>query len=176
MADTYLIEKIKVTIDSTAYERKVAGGVVSYDIPVAKYDKAITITAITGKKNGNAYNNLTGSFVDEEGTAVNPLKVPVPNNVYIKIMDGAAEAGKVRITVKFLLKILQEKGDTMLWVGVGDAPDVFFDPKAKYANGTPLEVTPTLGWLYVDASSGAFWIYDGTAWNDTGEKWTGGSL
>lgn len=175
MADTYSIDKIKVTIDSTVYEVDTTGGAVEYDVPVAKYDKAVTITTVTGKKNGTATTSFTNSFVDKDGHAVT-AKVPIPDGVFILVKDGATEVAKVRVTTEFLLKIIQEKYYVKMWIGVGDAPDTFFDPEAKMQDGTPVKVTPKLGWFYIDASTGELWIYDGSAWNDTGEKWTGGFL
>ncbi len=171
----YIIEKIKLTIDGTAYEVKVSNGSVKYSLPAGKYDKSITITAISGKKDGVAYNSFTGIFVDENGDSATP-KPPVADGIFIKVMDSTTEVARIPVTTKFLLNVLQERNGSVLWIGMGDAPDNFFDPKATYADGTPLKVTPVLGWCYVDASSGAFWIYDGSAWNDTGEKWTGGFL
>lgn len=172
----YVIEKIKITVNNSAYEVDVSNGAVKYALPASAYDKAISITTITGKKDGNAYNSFSGSFVDAEGDPATP-KPPVIDGVFIKVMDSTTDTGiRISITTKFLLDILQQRGISVLWVGVGDAPDNLFDPKATYADGTPLKVTPGLGWCYVDASTGAFWIYDGSAWNDTGEKWTGGFL
>ena len=172
----YLIEKIKLTIDGTAYEVPVSNGKAQFEIAAGKYDKSITITSISGKKDGNAYDSFSGSFVDAEGDPATP-KPPVVDGVFIKVMDSTTDTGiRISITTKFLLGILQERNGAVLWVGVGDAPDNLFDPKATYADGTPLKVTPALGWCYVDASTGAFWIYDGSTWNDTGEKWTGGFL
>ena len=171
----YVIEKIKITVNGSAYEVDVSNGAVKYSLPASAYDKAISITTITGKKDGSATTAFTGSFVDEEGDAASP-KVPVVDNVFIKIMDSTTEVARIPLVTKFLLGILQERNGAVLWVGVGDAPDNLFDPKATYADGTPLKVTPALGWCYVDASTGAFWIYDGSTWNDTGEKWTGGFL
>ena len=38
---------------------------------------------------------------------------------------------------------------------------------------TAVEITPQLGWCYVDASTGDFYIYDGSTWADTGAQWSG---
>ena len=40
----------------------------------------------------------------------------------------------------------------------------------------PLPITPQLGWCYVDASTGDFYIFDGSTWQSTESKWTGAFL
>ncbi len=41
---------------------------------------------------------------------------------------------------------------------------------------TAVEITPQLGWCYVDASTGDFYIYDGSTWKDSGTQWSGAFL
>lgn len=74
------------------------------------------------------------------------------------------------------VKILAESYYSKLWIGDGTVPAKLKDPVAKDANGDPLEVTPQLGWCYVDATTGDFYIYDGSAWNDSGAQWSGAFL
>ncbi len=76
--------------------------------------------------------------------------------------------------------LLQEKYYAKLWSGHGApsniSPVVLYDPVASKSDGTPLPITPQLGWFYVDADTGDFYIFNGTNWTDTNEKWTGGFL
>ena len=74
------------------------------------------------------------------------------------------------------LRIIQEKYYAKLWIGDGEPPTQFWDPVAKKSNGNSLPVEPQLGWFYIDATTGKFYIYNGTDWTDTEEKWTGGFL
>lgn len=173
---TYSIDKVKITVNGIAYEVGVVGGVASFGLPASAYDKTVSITTVTGKKDGNAYTSFTNSFVDMNGDAISTVKAPIPNGVFIKVLDGQTSVGIIKVSSEFLLKVIQEKYYVKMWIGVGDAPDNFFDPVATAQDGTPLKVTPKLGWFYIDASTGELWIYDGSAWNDTGEKWTGGFL
>lgn len=80
-------------------------------------------------------------------------------------------------------KIIQEKYYAKLWIGVGDPSNTdFYDPVAKTEDPSnpgqyiPLVVKPQLGWFYIDAETGTFWIWDDTQWFNTGEIWTGGFL
>ena len=47
---------------------------------------------------------------------------------------------------------------------------------AYTAESVPLPITPKLGWCYVDAKTGNFYIYDGSSWTNTSTKWTGAFL
>lgn len=74
------------------------------------------------------------------------------------------------------VKILAESYYSKLWIGDGTAPTSFTDPVATDADGDPLVITPQLGWCYVDASTGDFYIYDGSTWKDSGAQWSGAFL
>ena len=80
------------------------------------------------------------------------------------------------------LKILAESYYSKLWIGDGTPPVKFTDPVAVMEDPEhpgeyiPLVVAPKLGWGYVDATTGDFYIYDGTQWNDSGAQWSGAFL
>ncbi len=40
----------------------------------------------------------------------------------------------------------------------------------------PLPVTPKVGWFYIDATTGNFYIFNGASWGSSIGKWTGGFL
>ena len=67
--------------------------------------------------------------------------------------------------------LIAEKYYTKLWLGNGDAPNTLTG--VEYPQGFD---KPSMGWFYIDAMTGTIWIYNGTQWNTTSTKWTGGFL
>ena len=80
------------------------------------------------------------------------------------------------MTAATSVKLLAESYYSKLWIGDGTAPTTFKDPVATDSSGQPLTITPQLGWCYVDASTGDFYIYDGSTWKDSGTQWSGAFL
>jgi hypothetical protein len=171
MANT--ITSLTLKVDGRDCSAEVENGAAAILIPASAYGKKPVIQAKV--TDGTADVPNTASVDDSVRYSTSTLSVTVkdteatPNTI-----------GTVTVTVSYLPVFLQEKYYSKIFIGLTTPPtsgEPFYDPVAVDSDGQPLEVSPKLGWFYIDASTGDFYIYDGMgAWTDTGEKWVGGFL